>query len=165
MNGAWRTDLTVRYEGGAWNTISIDAAGEEIPDVAPEYLDAIDLSPFGLPGPKRVPCLPLHHQLAPKIHGMTQPPRGNGRNERAKDLVDVLLLRDSLGDVAGLRSVCVTVFDKRGTHAWPPRLELQEHWRDEFGRLVSDYGLTVERLEAGVADAQDLITRIDRASE
>lgn len=165
MNGAWRTELTVRYEGGAWNTISVDIAREEIPGVAPEYLTAIDLSPLMLPGPRLVPCLPLAHQVAQKIHGMTQPPRTNGRNERAKDLVDVLLLEESLGDLTALRRVCVRVFDTRGTHAWPPQLTIQEHWRDEFGRLVSDYGIKVEDLESGVRDAQDVIRRIDIARE
>ena len=79
------------------------------------------------------------------------------------DLVDVLLLKESLGDLAALRSVCVSVFVTRGTHAWPPQLTIQEHWRDEFGRLVSDYGVTVEDLEDGVRDAQDVIRRIDSA--
>lgn len=165
MNGAWRTEVTVRYEGSAWNTISVDVAREEIPDVAPEYLDAIDLSPLKLPGPNVVPCLPLHHQLAQKIHGMTQPPRKNERNERAKDLVDVLLIQDSLGDMTEIRNVCVTVFEKRGTHAWPPQLEVPEHWRDEFGKLISEYGMTIESLEAGVRDARDLIVRIDSSGK
>lgn len=163
-NGAWRTELTVRYEGTAWNTISVDIAAEEIPDVEPEYLDAIDLSPLMLPGPKSVPCLPLYHQLAQKLHGMTQPPRAYGRNERAKDLVDVLLLKESVAVTADLRRVCVSVFERRGTHAWPPQLDVHDHWRGEFRRLVTEYGLEVEGLEGGVSDALHLIARIDVAS-
>jgi len=97
----------------------------------------------------------------PRDYGMTQPPRSNARNERAKDLVDVLLLHDQLADMAAIRSVCVAVFEMRGTHAWPPDLEVHEHWRDEFEKLVSEYGLAVEGLEAGVAEARTLILRID----
>lgn len=165
LNRAWRTELTVRYEGTAWNTISVDVAGEEIPDVAPEYVSAIDLAPFNLPGPKVVPCLPLSHQLAQKIHGMTQPPRENGRNERAKDLVDVLLIQESVGDIAELRRVCVSVFERRSTHAWPPHLEVHEHWRDEFGRLVAEYGMPTGSLEDGVDSARNLIARIDNSTK
>ncbi len=161
LNGAWRTEITVRYEGTAWNAISVDVAGEEIPDVAPEYINAIDLSPLLLPGPAFVPCLPLNHQLAQKLHGMTQPPREGRRNERAKDLVDVLLIEALVGDMAEVRRICVSVFETRGTHEWPPTPEVHEHWRDEFGRLVAEYGLQVGSLEEGVTEARELITRID----
>ena len=108
-----------------------------------------------------MPCLPLNHQLAQKIHGMTQPPRENGRNERAKDLVDVLLIQESVGDIAELRRVCVRTFEQRGTHAWPPQLQVHEHWRDEVTRLVTEYALSVESLESAVKNARELIARID----
>jgi hypothetical protein len=165
LNGAWRVEIAVRYEGGAWNTISVDLAGEEIPNVAPEYIPAINLAPLLLPGPDSVPCLPLNHQLAQKIHGMTQPPREGRRNERAKDLVDVLLLGEFIEDVAALRQVCVSVFEARGAHEWPPMLEVLEHWRDEFRRLSEEYGLKLGSLEEGVAEARELIARIDRTGK
>jgi len=161
QNGAWRIEMTVRYEGSAWNTISVDLAGEEIPGVVPEYIDAIDLSVLHLPGPDVVPCLPVNHQLAQKIHGMTQPPKEGRRNERVKDLVDVLLIEELLGEMAELRRTCVNVFEARGTHEWPPTLEVHEHWRGEFGRLAAEYGLQVGSLEEGAAQASELIARIE----
>lgn len=163
-NGAWRIEMTVRYEGTAWNTISVDVAGEEIPDVAPEYITAIDLSALHLPGPDVIPCLPLHHQLAQKIHGMTQPPQEGGRNERAKDLVDVLLIEAFLGEMAELRRTCVRVFEARGTHEWPPTLKVPEHWRDEFGKMAAEYGLHVGSLEEGAIKARELIARIESSA-
>jgi len=96
---------------------------------------------------------------------MTQPLRANARNERARDLVDVLLLKESPDDLTELRRVCVNVFETRGTHTWPPHLEVHEHWRDEFARLASDYGLIVESLDSGVRAARDFIVRIDRAGQ
>ncbi|MCC7002906.1 MAG: nucleotidyl transferase AbiEii/AbiGii toxin family protein [Gemmatimonadaceae bacterium] len=164
-NGAWRIEIAVRYEGTAWNTISVDLAGEELPDVAPEYINAIDLAPLRLPGPASVPCLPLTHQLAQKIHGMTHPPREGRRNERAKDLVDVLLLKEELDDLAELRLVCLSVFAKRGTHEWPPMLEVHEHWREEVLRLSEEYGLGNGTLEEGVSKARTLIARIDKSGK
>ena len=161
LNGAWRTEITVRYEGTAWNTISVDVAGEEIPYVAPEYIKAIDLSALRLHGPAVVPCLPLHHQLAQKIHGMTQPPKEGRRNERSKDLIDVLLIDAFVGDLSELRRTCVSVFAARGTHEWPPTLEVYEHWRDEFGRLAAEYGLQVGSLEGGVMKARELIASVE----
>lgn len=165
LNGAYRTVITVRYEGTAWNTISVDVAGEEMPDVAPDYINAIDLAALHLPGPAVVPCLPLSHQLAQKIHGMTQPPKEGRQNERSKDLVDVLLIEELVRDMAELRRTCVTVFEARGTHEWPPTLEAHAHWRDEFGRLSAEYDLNVRSLEEGVTAARELIARIDGSAE
>ncbi|MCO4098590.1 MAG: hypothetical protein HEQ38_04130 [Gemmatimonas sp.] len=103
----------------------------------------------------------MNHQLAQKIHGRTQPPTKGRRNERAKDLVDVLLIEEFLGEMAELRRTCVSVFEARGTHKWPPTLEVHGHWRDEFGRLAAEYGLHVGSLEEGATKARELIARID----
>lgn len=163
-NGALRIELGVRYEGGTWTSVSIDLAHEELPDIAPELIAAIDLSPFGLRGPSAVPCLPLHHQIAQKIHGATQPPREGGRNERTKDAVDLLLVEDRVTDHVSLRAVCVQVFEQRNTHPWPPTLFAHEHWRDEYSRYVREYALGQSTLEEGVAATARFIARIDEAA-
>jgi len=61
----------------------VDVAGEEIPDVAPEHIKAIDLSALHLPGPDLIPCLPLNHRLAQKIHGMTHLEKREGETSSA----------------------------------------------------------------------------------
>lgn len=109
--------------------------------------------------------MPLDHQMAQKIHGMTEPPRGNRLNERVKDVVDVILMRELLGERAGLRRVCVALFEARATHRWPPHLDVHEHWRAEFGRLAAEHDLGVDSLEEGVKQVQDLIAQIDRQGE
>lgn len=163
-SGAIRLALSVRYEGGAWTTISIDLAPEELPGIPPEYIQAIDLSDFHLKGPGMIPCLPLNHQIAQKIHGMTQPPREGSRNERVKDAADLLLLEERVTDYRELRQACKQVFEFRRTHEWPPKTGSHDHWREEYDRLAKEYGLRHATFEGGIAAITRFIARIEEAS-
>jgi len=84
--------------------------------------------------------------------GMTLPPRPGKRNERFRDLVDLLLLLllEELGtDYAGLREACEQVFRTRGTHDWPPPLDaVPPHWA---ARIVVCVGLSAARMAARMA--------------
>ncbi|MGH7653720.1 MAG: nucleotidyl transferase AbiEii/AbiGii toxin family protein [Gemmatimonadaceae bacterium] len=162
-NGAIRLGVSVRYKGGSWTSISIDLTAEELPGVTAEEVMAIDLSPFGLQGPTVVPCLPLDHQIAQKIHGVTKPADGGRQNERAKDAADLLLIEGQVTDYVSLREVCVQVFDHRDTHPWPPQPVVHEHWRDEYGRYVADYALGYATLEDCIGAIGRFIARIDVA--
>ena len=46
-------------------------------------------------------------------------------------------------DYAGLREACESVFRTRGTHAWPPMLELPSHWAEPFAALACELDLPV----------------------
>jgi hypothetical protein len=59
---------------------------------------------------------------------MTLPPRPGKRNERFRDLIDVLLMAPLVTDHAGLREACESVFRTRATHEWPPVLAVPAHW-------------------------------------
>jgi len=96
-----------------------------------EWLPAIPLTEsFGVTGPDALPCLPLRHHVAQKLHGMTLPPRPGKRNERFRDLIDLLLMEALVVDYQDLRKSCEHVFKTRSTHAWPPPLDLPEHRND-----------------------------------
>jgi hypothetical protein len=82
-----------RVRAGAWASISIDVARNEPGEHEIEWLPAISLTEsFGIPGPDALPCLPLRGHIAQKIHGITLPPRPGKRNERFRDLIDLLLM-------------------------------------------------------------------------
>ena len=91
-NGTVNVGLAATYRGGAWTTISVDIARAEPGEAEAELLDAVAFEDaLGIIGPARVPCLPLRYQMAQKLHGMTLPSRHGKRNERFKDLIDLML--------------------------------------------------------------------------
>ena len=153
-NGTISMELAVTYRGGIWTSITVDVARAEPGEAEVEFVPAIPLGDaLGITGPVDLPCLPLRLHVAQKLHGMTLPPRRGKRNERFRDLIDLLLLEELVTDYGGLREACEQVFRLRGTHDWPPLLEVPPHWVEPFARLARE-------LELPVADAEDAMRRV-----
>lgn len=153
-NDTVSVEMSVSYRGGAWTSIVVDVARAEDGESEIELVPAIPLTDaFGVTGPATLPCLPLRLHIAQKLHGMTLPPRRGKRNERFKDLVDLLLMESLLVDCAGLLDACESVFRNRDTHDWPPVLELPRHWREPFARMAQE-------IELPVVDADEAMTRV-----
>lgn len=160
-NGTVNLEFAVSYRGGAWTTIAVDIARAEPGESETEWLPAIPLKEaFGITGPIDLPCLPLRLHVAQKLHGMTLPPRSGKRNERFRDLVDLLLMEELVTDYPGLRDACESVFRSRGTHDWPPPLAVPPHWREPFARQARELDLPVADAEDGLKRVQAFVERI-----
>jgi Nucleotidyl transferase AbiEii toxin, Type IV TA system len=118
---------------------------------------------WAVTGPARLPCLPLRYHIAQKIHGMTLPPLPGKRNERFKDLIDLILMEEMVTDYSGLREACEQVFSTRKKHEWPPPLELPDHWRKGYAKLARELGLPVAEASDAMARVQAMLTRIQAA--
>ena len=159
-NGAVNLEFGITYRGGAWTSIAVDVARAEPGESDVELVPAIPLTEaFGVTGPAELPCLPLRLHIAQKLHGMTLPPPGK-RNERFRDLVDLLLMEDLVTDYAGLREACEGVFRSRGTHDWPPTVALPPHWVEPFGRMAQDVALPITDAHAAMARVRAFVDRI-----
>jgi len=94
---------------------------------------------------------------------MTLAPRAGKRNERFRDLIDLLLMETLVTDYQGLRDACETVFRTRGTHSWPPPLDVPAHWVEPVARLAQELNLPIEDAYDGMARVQAFVDRIVRA--
>jgi hypothetical protein len=162
-NGAVNVEFAVAYKGQPWTSISVDIARAEPGESDIEWVDAIALTDaFGVSGPTQLPCLPLRFHVAQKLHGMTLPPRPGKRNERFRDLVDLLLLETLVeADYTALRDACELVFANRQTHAWPPNLDVvPSHWEDPFAQLADEVQLAERDVAAALARVRVLVERI-----
>ena len=148
-NSVLRVEIAIQYSGRSWATTRLDVTTNELDTLEIEYINAIPLRPFGLTGPERLPCLTLPYQIAQKIHAVSEyRPQGKD-NDRVRDMVDLLLLRGCITDLAAVRAACQRVFDLRETHSWPPTFEPPDWWLAEFERSASEVGLR----EIGFAQA------------
>lgn len=97
------------------------------------------LAELGL-DPIEVWLVPLARQIAEKLHACTRTCESGGTT-RARDLVDLLLVREhERPDPVALREAIRTVFDRRATHAIPERVpppprELAVAYRREAERV------------------------------
>jgi hypothetical protein len=52
------------------------------------------------------------------------------------------------------------VFDTRGVHAWPPPVDLPEHWIDPINRLIRELDLPIADAHAGLSRVRRFLDRI-----
>ena len=162
-NGAVNVEFAVTYRGQPWTSTSVDIARAEPSEADVEWVDAIALTEaFGVTGPAQLPCLPLRFHFAQKLHGMTLPPRPGKRNERFRDLIDLLLMETMVAtDFGALRDACELVFSSRGTHEWPPNLEMvPAHWGEPFAQLAEELQLVEKDIATALARVRALVERI-----
>ena len=152
-----RFDVRVSMRGQVWRRIQVEVAPDEAgAGDEQDVLAAPGLGHFGLPNPEFLLGIALRYQIAQKIHACTDPhdPQGE-RNDRARDVVDLLLLRD-LAAVDGapsrahLREACAALFTARASDAhtlrreergWPPRLIAHPHWSNDYDKAARQAGV------------------------
>ena len=113
------------------------------------------LGSMGFPGLGPIPTMPLHHQIAQKLHGATEP--GSGR---AHDLVDLQIIA-SMGEVdwAKTRETCERLFAYRKKQPWPPVIAKGDEWDTLYAAQRGSLDVLPD-VYAAVEWANALITKI-----
>jgi len=159
---ATRFDVRLTYQTRGWATVRLEISAPEHGADEPEYVEAISLQDFKLTGPQAIACLPLRFQIAQKLHAVSERPVDR-TNDRFRDLVDLLVLRELVGDLPALRAACETTFATRATHAWPPSLDVPATWQAGYARLAGEVGLDVVDADDAAAKVREFIAAITSA--
>jgi hypothetical protein len=143
-------------------------SGNEADEVTPAPVAHLGVEGLGLDPNTTVRCLSLRYQIAQKLHACSER-FAEGRNDRARDLVDLQLLGMLVGDSwAQVRAACVEIFDARAGMMWPPDLAPEPHWGPLYDQARADVleadaaGLAID-VDQAVAAVRELIARIDSA--
>jgi hypothetical protein len=159
-NGAVRAKVQVSFQSREWGTVEVDIAYRE-GETEIDLLAGIPLlDDFGITGPEEIECLSLRHHIAQKLHGMTRPMPEGRQNDRFRDLVDLLMMREFVEDLSALGEACEEVFARRGTHEWPPVIAPPADWREPFARMAQDNDLPVRDLDAAVEEVRSFVNQI-----
>jgi hypothetical protein len=177
-----RFDVRVSLKGQVWRRIQVEIAPDEA-DASSEQdlLAAPGLRHFGLPSPDQLVGIAMRFQIAQKIHACTDPHElPESRNDRARDVVDLLLLRDLVlveggPTLAQLRQACVALFAARAAdaltlgraaRAWPPQAVAHPHWPADYAAAAAAAaGGVALPLDEAIAEINAWIVAIDTASE
>ncbi len=126
-------------------------------DVTVATPDPWDAQPARRPGllrdlgldPIEVLLIPLERQVAEKLHAYTRTYK-SGRTTRARDLVDLLLIRQHGHlDMSSLREAIQRVFQRRATHEVPRRVpDPPKELAVGYRREAQNVGLATGLLEA-----------------
>lgn len=160
--GSHRFDIRLQYEGRSWGTLRVEVSPPEGRAHEPELVPALSVSEFGLTGPVSATCLSLRYQIAQKLHACSE--RFDDReNERAHDLIDLLLMQELIDDYARVKEACIEIFDLRRKHRWPPTLTAEPGWRDQYARLAAELDFPITDIDEAVSGVQTLIDAIEAA--
>jgi hypothetical protein len=155
-------EIKLSYNQKSWMTVPLEIGHNEIGDAnEPEFGIADDIvelfTALGFPAPGPIALMPLHHQLAQKLHGVSE--KGS---DRAHDLIDlqVMFLRSEI-DYPKTKETCVRLFAYRNLQTWPPVIRKGENWESLYGGQIE--GLSVAAsVDEAIDWANTLIARIDR---
>lgn len=163
--GSRRLAVQVEFGGRPWQTLLVEVARPEAdePELVPV---AIGIEDFKLPGPNKVACLSLRYQVAQKIHAVTEQPEDR-QNLRFWDLVDLILLRDLLGNsLEPTHLACEEIFAKRDTHRWPPELVVPDDWADPYAEVAAEIAADLPTdVDTAAAEVRAFIAVIDAAAD
>lgn len=149
--------VKLAIKGKVWRSIKVEIAGNEA-GAANEHdvLSAVNLDHFGLPTPDQLLGIAVRFQIAQKLHACTDPHQPPTEpNDRARDISDLLLLRDLVRFEGQLSSsdigdACAALFQARAHEAvalrrsprtWPPVVTAHPHWQGDYERVANESGV------------------------
>ena len=155
--------VQLMYKGQSWCTVDLEVGFNEIGDadvseqnLSPEVADIF--TSLGFPVPDSVPLMKCEHQIAQKLHGLTEP-----NSRRAHDLIDIQLIVDRTPvDFAETRRICERLFAFRRMQSWPPTVSIGENWESLYNSANAKGG-TGRSLQEAIEWANNLIATIDNA--
>ena len=153
-------DVKLAYNGKSWFTVRLEVGHNEIGDAdVVEYGLAEDVAALfekvGLPCPGPSPLMPLHHQIAQKLHGATEP-----GSRRAHDLIDLqLIVKNGNVDYEKTKETCIRLFRYRQMQVWPPTVVENKGW-DELYRAQLRTDDVLPEVSQAVEWANNLIAHI-----
>lgn len=148
LGGAHRFRVTADLAGRLFETFLLDVG---IPSVPVDEHDTLtsDLLSFAEVEAIEIPAVPLERHLGEKLHAYTRRYRDDQPSSRAKDLIDIVLIRELKPfELQPLRTDIVRVFAARDTQA-PGSLPLPpREWAQPYRALANEVGVDPD-LEAG----------------
>jgi hypothetical protein len=147
------------YLGAGFEEVHVDLSVADALAVAPVSLEVTPL----IPGREvfRMSGIAPEQTFSEKCHAMTRT-YGTGRGStRPRDLVDLTAMALH-GDLerSVLRGALWAVFDERGTHELPEKLELPPGFENAFREYGAGYGLAGMSAEEGLAIVQSTLDAV-----
>ncbi len=170
-----RFDIILEMRGVTWRRIQFEVSPDEA-GIGDEHetIEPPPLAGFGLPEPDALVGIAMRFQIAQKLHAASDPHEPpDSINDRARDVVDLLLLRDLARETGSptlpdIKSAAVAVFDGRAAEAeqlgrtsrhWPPTLAAHAHWADDYARAAASGGIDL-RLDDAVTEVNAWVAEI-----
>ena len=155
--------VRLMYKGRSWCTVDLEVGFNEIGDADDsESMLSCEVeeifTKLGFPVPDAIPLMKCEHQIAQKLHGLTEQ-----NSRRAHDLVDLqLIVERSTIDFAATRQICERLFAFRNLQKWPPMVSMGIGWESLY-HAANVKGSAKRTLSEAIEWANSLIKKISLA--
>lgn len=156
--------VAVRYRvraelaGRRFEEVMVDVGFSDPLGWKPETIRGPDLLAFADVEPIEVPVLPLEQHIAEKVHAYTRTYGQGHKSSRAKDLVDLVLVKQLMVlDAGRLRSALVGIFEARSQQSLPAHLPPPPpDWAIAYRKLANEVGIEPD-VHVGYAEGAALL--------
>jgi predicted nucleotidyltransferase component of viral defense system len=150
-------EVSADYNGADWSRFELELVNGVIDSWDDVPIPGLDT--LGLEAVEAIPCMTLAEQIAQKLHAVSDP-----TEDRPRDLYDIYVMdKHCEQSDEELYAAAVAEFGHRGTHKWPPTIELRENWELTLRELLDNDGLSGSP-EMILAAVQALVLRIESIS-
>lgn len=170
-----RLNVYLELRATTWRKVQLEIApneagiGEESEAFQPPSLEG-----FGLPSVDALVGIAMRHQIAQKLHAVSDPhDPPTSKNDRPRDVVDLLLLRDLAAETGSPSNVEIAeaaqaVFASRANEAiqlgfpprhWPSSVIAHPHWGSDYNRAAQSARFPLS-LEDAVAELNTWIAQL-----
>lgn len=158
---ALRFRARAELAGRLFDEVIIDISFSDPLQWEPERLRGPDLLGFADIEPAEVPALPLEQQVAEKLHAYTRVYGSGHSSSRAKDLIDLVLIKSyATLDASRLREAMRETFRSRALQDLPSSVpEPPPDWETAYRKLATEVGID-PTLSVGLAEARALLDPI-----
>ena len=171
-----RLDILLQLRGKTWRRIPVEISPDEgNAGARAKTILTPSLAHFGIDMPPTISGLVIDYQVAQKIHACTDPHSEERPNDRVRDVVDLLLLKQAFYSddtaLSELAAACRDLFQTRLNEAnlsegilvraWPPLIMALHHWNDDYPGYAKEVGIHVE-LDEVVGILNTWIDEIER---
>jgi len=153
-------EVKLSYNGKSWITVILEVGHNEIGDGdEPDWAMSSDVisifEELGFPAPKPVALMPLSHQIAQKLHGLSE--QGS---KRVHDLIDLqLIVANADPNLRSTREICERLFEYRKKQKWHPTITIGNDWDALYSTQIESLAV-LKSVDEAVSWANDLIRQI-----
>lgn len=171
-----RFNLQLSIKGQVFRKVKVEVSfGEGHLAAHSEVLAVPRLDYFGIDAPDVIATITMAYQVAQKLHAATDPDTAERQNDRVRDIVDLILIRNAFypegTDLAPVLEASEDIFAARAAvaveagaepRAWPPKIENRALWPSEWATPSGQVNLDME-LEQALAEVQAWVDAIAAA--
>ena len=172
-----RTEVKLQLRGRTWRKISVEVGPREgLIGRSADYFQTPSLAHFGFSTPPKTAGISIDYQVAQKLHACTESHTTERPNNRVRDVIDLLLLKNAFYSDqrtnAPLSDACKDLFTARQNEAarsgnpdsgrpWPVFVTSHPNWIRNYSAYAEEVGISLT-LDNAVQTINEWIQQIDR---